>query len=394
MVQRISGLGVGLPLPQNLYPTQTTIPGQSIAGVSPDAASNRVCIPPGAAMPVPPGEWYINLGMYLVLQYLDPITNTWTMGASGGWEGENVYCFSDGFTYRIANVLCTPIGAVIINAGSGYVQASTTIAVTGGGGSTWAPIVGGQLTVSGGTLIANGGGYGVPPLALLPAPPPAAANPNGVGGHQASGYFTIASGTVSGFTFTNPGAGYASGFTIAAVPSPFDPNLSVGITLATIAFSLTASGSLTGALCTNGGNAISNPANLTLTVAGVGSSGSLNAVVPQTILTASVSGAGTGFGTVNAKLTTTGGAPGTAVFATSPDTLRIGGKPRPADVTLAVTALGTIGTQLGTIVDGGFFFSLPTAIIESSQLGGTPVGPTIVLTMGSRPDIAILQPAA
>jgi len=138
MGQRISGPGVGLALPQNLYPSE--LPNANL-----DTSSNKVTIPAGAAIPVPAGEYFVGLGMYLLLQYLDPITNTWVTGASGGWEGPTNYVFSDGYNVRVANLLACPIGAVITNAGSGYVQASTTIAVTGGGGSTWAPIVGTQL---------------------------------------------------------------------------------------------------------------------------------------------------------------------------------------------------------------------------------------------------------
>jgi hypothetical protein len=378
-----------LPLPQNLYPSE-------LGGASLDTSGNKVTIPAGAAIPVPPGEWNVGLGMYLLLQFLDPITNTWVMTASGGWQGTFHKIFSDGYNYRVANLLACPIGAAITNAGGNYVQASTTISVTGGGGSTWAPIVGGQLAVSGGTLVSNGAGYGVTPLALLPAPPPPQSNANGVGGVQASGYFTIAGGTVSGFTFTNPGAGYASGFTIAAQPSPYDPNNATGITLATIAFSLAAAGSLTGVLCTNPGAALATPANITLTVAGVGTAATISPIVLQTIVKASVTGAGTGYGTVGVLLTTFGGAPGTAVFANSPETLYLAGKPRPADIGIATT--GTGGTlavnALGSIYDGGFFYSAPSIAIASGAQSGSVSGATIVLTMGSVPDIAVLQPGS
>lgn len=389
MVARISGPGVGLPLPQNLYPSE-------LQGAALDTGGSRVTIPAGAALPIPAGEWNVGLGMYLLLQYLDPITNTWVTTASGGWQGPYEKIFSDGYNYRVANLLACPVGAVITNAGSGYVQASTTISVTGGGGSTWAPIIGGQLAVSGGTLVSNGAGYGVAPLALLPAPPPPAANANGVGGVQASGYFTIANGTVSGFTFTNPGAGYQSGVTITAQPSPYDPNLATGITLATIAFSLGASGSLTGVLCTNSGAPLANPANITLTVSGVGSQATISAIVLQTITKASVTGAGTGYGTVGVLLTTFGGAPGTAVFANSPETLYLAGKPRPADIGLATTGSGgTLAVNsLGTIYDGGFFYSAPSPAIGVGAQSGSVSGATIVLTMGSVPDIAVLQPGA
>lgn len=390
MVQRISGPGVGLELNQNLYPTE-------LSNAAADFSTNRVTIPAGGSVVVPPGEWFVGLGMYLVLQFLDPITGTWVIGSSGGWESGYVYVFSDGYNVRVANMLACPVGGVITSAGGGgYVQASTTISVTGGGGSTWLPVVGGQLAVSGGTLVSVGAGYGVAPIAFIPPPPPANVNPNGVGGSPASGYFSIASGTVSGFTFTNPGSGYPAGITITAYPSPFDPNLATGITLATIAFTTTAAGSLTGVLCTNSGAPLSNPANITLTVAGVGTYATVSAIVLQSIITASVSGGGTGYGTSNALLTTVGGEPGTAVFSTDPNNTYIAGKPRPANVALAITGTGTIAAQLGTVYDGGFFYALPTPIVlpgMEAGAAGSIAGPTIVLTMGSRPDIAILQKA-
>lgn len=389
MTQRIAGPGQGLPLPQNLYPTE-------LLGAAQDTAGNRITIEAGGALAVPAGAWIVGLGMYLTLEFLDPITNSWAIGASGGWQSSPSLFFSDGYNVRVANRLGCPIGAVITNAGSGYVQASTSIAVTGGGGSTWLPIIGGQLAVSGGTLVSNGAGYGIAPIAFLPAPAVAAANTNGVGGVQASGYFSIANGTVSGFTFTNPGAGYQSGFTIVAQPSPYDPNLAIGMTLATIAFSLTAAGSLTGVICTNSGNPLPNGSlgNLTLTVSGVGSQATISPIVLQTVASASVTGAGTGYGTVGALLTTFGGAPGTAVFATSPDTLYLSGKPRQAQIGLTATGTGgTLAPQNGSIYDGGFFYSAPTVVIAAGAQSGSISGASVLLTMGSRPDIAILQPA-
>ena len=390
MSQRISGPGVNLPLPQNLYPT--TLPG----GVQYDASTNKIALPPGTSQVVPPGEWWVGLGMYLVVQYLDPITNTWAMGTSGGIVGGPKYIFSDGYTTRVANMTSCPIGGVVTAAGGGgYVQSSTTVAVTGGGGSTWQPIVGGQLAVSGGTLVSSGAGYGVAPIAIIPAPAPAAANPNGVGGIAASGYFTIASGTVSGFSFTNPGAGYQAGLTITALPNPFDPNLATGITLATLAFTLTATGSLTGVLCTNSGAPITPPTAITLTVSGVGTNATVSPILLQTITKASVTTGGTGFGTVAALLTTVGGSPATAVFGTDPDNLYIGGKPRPADIGLAITGTGTVADQIGTIYDGGIFYSAPTAVLAVGPGASSAafLAPVIALTMGGVVDIAVLQPA-
>ena len=395
MVQRISGPGVGLPLPQNLYPSE-------LGGASLDTAGNRVTLPPGEAMPVPPGEWLVGLGMYLILQFLDPITNTWVTTSSGGWEGPPIYVFSDGYNIRIANMLGCPTGAVVTAPGGGYVQASTTISVTGGSGTTFQPIIGGQLALNAGSIVygSGGAGYGIAPLALLPAPPPAAANSNGVGGVQASGYFAISGGSVVGFTFTNPGAGYSSGATIVAQPSPYDPNLATGITMATVGFSVTASGSLTGVLCTNSGAPLNNGslANITLTVGGVGSQATVTPIIPQTIVTASVTGAGNGYGTIGVGMTTFGGAPSQGTFTNSPDYLYIAGKPRPANIGFSVVGTGptsTLAVQAGAIYDGGYFYSTPSTFLETAILSypASVVGATFALTMGSRPDVAILQPA-
>ncbi len=397
MTQRIGGPGLGLPLPQNLYPSE-------LGGASLDTSGNRVCLPPGEAMPVPPGEWLVGLGMYLWLQYLDPVTNTWVTTSSGGWEGPPIYVFSDGYNIRIANMLGCPVGAVITAPGGGYVQSSTTISAVSaaGGGSTWLPIIGGQLSIATTTIVyANGGaGYGIAPLALIPAPPPAQSNPNGVGGVQASGYFSISGGSVTGFTFTNPGAGYPSGFTITAQPSPYDPNLATGITLATVAFSVTAAGSLTGVLCTNSGAPLNNGslANITLTVGGVGSQATVTPIIPQTIVTASVTGSGNVYGTVGVGMTTYGGAPAQGTFTNSTEYLYLAGKPRSANIGFVVVGSGvgsTLAVQAGAIYDGGFFYSTPSQVLDTALIAypASVTAATFALTMGSRPDVAILQPA-
>ena len=181
---------------------------------------------------------------------------------------------SDGFTCRIANLTGCPCTATVTSYGSGYVQATTTITATPGN-STWLPIVGGQLGF--GTVVTanSGGGYGIAPEVFIPAPPPAQNNSNGVGGRQATGWVSISGGTVNGFTFTDPGAGYNSALTVALVPSPNDPNLATGVTAATLAFTLTKTDSITGVLCTNSGAALSDPNQITLTVTGAGSTATL-----------------------------------------------------------------------------------------------------------------------
>lgn len=386
MAGPISGPGIGLPLPQNLYPSE-------LNAAPYDAPTNRITLAPGQSWVVPRGDWNIGLGHYLILQYLDPVTNAWMTSSGAAYERGPVYVRGDGFNLRVANLLGCPTGAVVAALGSAYVQASTTIVATPGN-STWLPIVGGALAAVAQTTLTSGGGYGVAPIVLIPAPPGPANNANGVGGTPATAWAAISSGTVSGVTLNNPGAGYPSAPIAVIVPSPFDPNLAVGITQATVTFTLTGSGQIRGAICTNSGAPLANPNQLTLTIAGAGTSGSLSAVALQTVTAASVSGVGTGFGTVAALLTTIGGVPPQGSIA-GPSSLYLSWLPRPAQVGLTVTAAGTLGTQLGAVYDGGLFDTntAPTPLIVQNPISGSViVAPTLVLTMGGVPDILRVQP--
>jgi hypothetical protein len=390
MTQRIGG-NAGLPYPQSLYPTE-------LFGAPPDCPTNKICLAPGDTLPIPAGDWFVNLGQYCFLQFLDPITNVWSMGPNAAWQGGHQFVVSDGFNVRAANMTGCPLSATVTAPGDGnYVQATTTITAKGGT-STWVPIIGGAL--GGLSLIAPGAGYGVAPEVFIPAPPPASNNANGVGGIPASAQAFISSGTVSGVTFTNPGAGYPSGVTLVLVPSANDPNLSSGITNATVSFSLVNAGSITGVLCTNPGVAIT-PANITLTVTGAGANGTVTANVLQTVTLASVTGFGLGYGTSSALLTTVGGVPSTGSISQNPEGLGLSWRPRPAQIGLAVTgATGSLAANtLGTIYDGGLFLcsSAPGFVIATQPTtSGSLVSltaATIALTMGSRADNVTIQPA-
>jgi hypothetical protein len=395
----LSGPGLGLPLPQNLYPTE-------LQNAPYDFSNNRVTLAPGTCLQVPAGDWYVSLGMYLVLEFLDPVTNAWYVAASGGWENGLMHLSSDGFNCRLANLTGCVVGASITAAGSGYAQATTTITVTsvalaGNSPPSFLPIIGGALVASGGTLAANGAGYGIAPIAFIPAPPPASNNANGVGGIAANGYPVLSSGTLTGFTFTNQGAGYPSAPPIVLLPSPFDPNLLAGssITLASLVVTLTASGSLTGVLVTNNGAPLANAslANITLTVGGAGSAASLTAIVMQTVVSATVSGVGVGYSsTTFAGITSAGGVPPAGAISATSESFGLAWKPRPlqAGIQVAGTATTTLtSAQAATIFDGGLFEGAPSIVLL--PLSGTAPSTlaTLALVMGSRPDIAVLQPA-
>lgn len=394
MPSPLSGPGVGLQIPQFLYPSEL---GANIAPY--DTGTNRVTLYPGEALTIPAGTFLLSPAMYLVLQYLDPVTGTWVMGSSASYGRGIQYLKSDGFNIRLANLTGCPVSASIIAYGSGYVQASTTVTVTGGGGSTWLPIVGGQLGTTGTFTIDvpnTGAGYGIAPLVFIPPPPGPTNNANGVGGVAAAGFTTIASGTISSFSFSNPGAGYTSAPTPVVLPSPFDPNLSTGITNGSLVFSLTGSGSITAVLCTNPGAALATPANITLTVNGAGTGASIVANVMQTITTASVTGAGVGYGNAaTLLLTTVGGVPAGGTITNNPEFNNRAWLPRPAQVGLVSSgAGGTLSTQAGAIYDGGLFLGAPKAVLAIANGGGNPsTVATIALTMGSVPDIAQIQQA-
>jgi hypothetical protein len=229
----------------------------------------------------------------------------------------------------------------------------------------------------------------VPPIIMIPPPPPAQANANGVGGIPAQAIAVLGTGgSISSVSIINPGAGYPSAPIAVVVPSPFDPNLSLGITNATVAFSLTSSGVIMGALVTNNGGPLPNGSlgSVTLSIGGAGSSGSLTANVMQTIVTASIATVSTGFSGVGI-LQTGGGAPVQGTITNGPDSLYLSFEPRQANIT------GTLGTlSNGAVYDGGLFESAPTVAVLAGPGATNTVG-IAVLTMGSRGDIAVLQPA-
>jgi hypothetical protein len=410
MAGPLSGPGVGLQLPQSLYPSE-------LNNAPYDFPSNYVGLAAGDALPIPRGDFLISLGSYCVLQYDDPLTplGCWTIAATAAWDSGLLYVQSDGFNYRIANMTGCPVGGLVNAYGSAYVQATTSIAVVGGGGSTWAPIVGGQLTMTTATIVTanSGAGYGVAPIAMIPAPPGPNNNVNGVGGIRASGFCTIASGTVSGFTFTDPGAGYPTGnYTVVALPNPTDPNINTGITLATLTFSVTGSGSITGVLCTQPGAPLATPNNITLTLSGAGTNGTVSAIMMQTVVTVSQVGGATITGATGAGVTSFGGYPQAAGPATPitgtitnapvyllTGNVAIGGaggyglwaRPRPLQAQLSASA-GVIAAGTGIIYDGGLFYGVPVAAFAANTTGALTGSGSVALTMGSRPDFVLIQP--
>jgi hypothetical protein len=364
---RISGPGISLPPPQALYPAYLTnepyVP-----------ATNVITLAPGEAITVPSGDWLFNIGKYLTVQALDPVTGIWSPFTGGA--NDNGYLHSDGQNFRVANPTGCPIGAIVTAAGSGYVQASTTVNASAGG-STWQPIVGGALSLTT-SITSAGSGYTIPPIVFIPAPQ----NP----GVQAAGYATIAAGTVSAVSITQQGAGYLTTPTIALLPSPYDPNLG-SIVNATATVTTTGAGQITAVLCTNSGAAQTFAAQPTLTIAGVGTGATATPTLLWTATGASVTAGGAGYTTAT-EVTSIGGRPAATPVWLNPLIEAQILTPRPAAMSVAVA--GTSITSITTVYDGGLYAGTPTTLVLTNAVATTAA--TLVLTLGSTVDFAELQP--
>jgi hypothetical protein len=364
----LSGPGIGLQTPQNLYPSQ-------LYNAPADDPSNLITLTGGDAVVLPAGNWFVEAGSIAVLQYYDPITNTWSGFESG--RSPHMYVKSDGFNVRLANLTGCPVASIVVAGGSSYVQATTTVTPSSGN-STWQPIVGGMLSVV--SMSANGGNYGVAPLVFIPPPP----SP----GVPATAIATLSSGTISGVTLTNVGAGYTSVPTPVIVPHPFDPNLNAGITQATVVMALNASTTLAGAisavLCTNPG--VPTATLPTLTIAGAGTSASVVCVTLSTVLTATVS-AGAGY-TNPSDLIVFGGQPAGTPAYTNPAIQMTGYRPRNASI--GITA-GATTTTVGAVYDSGLFAGTGNGVILGLATPTTVAGVTI--TQGTTTATVKIQPA-
>ena len=371
MTQIISGPGIGLPPPQNLYPSE-------LNGSFNDAPTNHLTLAPGDTINIPPKDFLIDASSYVVVQYLDPVTGVWR-GFSSGRSGLQ-YIMADGFTRRLANLTACPVSAVVAGGGSGFSAATATITANVGG-STWKAIVGGSLSVS--TISAVGANYTIAPEVFIPAPP----SP----GVQATAYATIANGTVASVSLTNFGAGYISAPSAVLIPCPQDPNLGT-ISQATVVLVLNAAnaGAITAALCTNNGSPLVTLSALTLTAAG-GTGATITPVVMQTVTSATATAGGGGWGNAAAPaaVTTTGGIPASVSAINNPIIEMTGYRPRPAQIATTTSSTGAISAPV--VIDGGLFVGTPTAVI----IGGGAVPTTLAsisLVMGGANDTVLLQP--
>ena len=389
------GAGLGLPFPQR------TSPGLATSGTSSPNGASELSVPPCGAALIPPGPYMVMVGPYLTVQYLDPVTTTWLPYTSV--TNNTAYIISDGVNFRIFNPTGAVLGAAVTNAGSGAVSGSVSVSPSTGN-STWAAVVGGactttiplQITVAGGTTTTlYGANYTIAPRVVIDAPP--------APGVQATAYATIASGTVSGITVTNQGAGYLSvvvttnGTTttccntnVALIPSPYDPNLGA-ITNATAGTPpLTGAGTITALLCTNSGQAVSSAPTLTISGAGAAAA---TAILCQTATSLTLTSGGAGYG-ANNPITSGGGYFNTTSYSpvlTNPATDSMLLVPRPLQALVTTVNSSTAPVITATsIKDGGLFVAPPAPIVLSSAVVTTAA--TIGVGLGTAPGTAYLQP--
>lgn len=372
-----TGPGVGLQLPQALYPTE-------LYNAPNDLYSNEITLNAGDTLPVPNGRFSVFLGNYSVMQVLDPVGNFWRTMPRAPYQ-KHLTFYGDGFTRRVANLTGCPVAAIIAGGGSSFAAATAQITATVGG-STWQAIVGGSLSIT--SVTAAGSGYTEAPLVFIP-PPPAPGIP-------ATAYATISAGTVASVSLVNFGAGYTTAPTITILPNPSDTNFG-SITTATATCALTNSGAITGALCTNSGAPLATLSALTLTASGgAGSGATITPVILQTVTANSIVAGGVGFGAAAAPalITSVGGLATSTSAIKNPFTELTGFVPRPYMGQGTSNAGGTI-TALTTI-DGGLFAFTPTAVAISGAgglaLSSTAVAPSITFTMGGTQDTVWIQP--
>ena len=341
----------------------------------PRVAPRIIRLEPGQTwLPDYPGNYFINLGLYANVQRLDPSTGNWRYSGDGTMFS-NVEYF-DGYAMRIANTTGCAVGAIVVGGGSGYTAAPTV--TPSAGGSMWQAIVGGAVSTAAVIQVA-GSGYQYPPILWIDNPP--------YPGIQATGYTTISNGTISAVTIDNQGAGYTTAPT-AVVFNDFRDGVGSG---GQVTLSLTASGAITGVLCTNHGNPITSGTIPTLAF-GSGTA-TATVIMDWTVNSVTISTAGAGYTSAAANVMATGA--GGYVSATPTyvgtnaniDYVRW----RAAQIAIVTNASG--GLASSAIIDGGRYQAIPTAVIQNAQAYTANTLAVLALAMGGQTATVFISPA-
>ena len=316
--------------------------------------------------PIPSGQFWILTGLYTFLQWYDPVTTLWRNLQTPA-QSQGVPVSSDGYSWRLANLTGTMVGASITTAGSGLTNgiypagtglgtaASPTVTMTAGGGSITATvnaIVGGAINAT--VTITNGGkNYTRAPILVFSQPP--------TGGVPASGYCTISGGIINAVTVTNVGAGYTVAPTITVLNAVGDTTGAGGVL--TVNATLAGSGGYTALTVANNGAGMTSVP--TFTFAPTTGSPAATAIMCFTITTgvAQTSASNMNTGNIGFAL----GALATAQSVNTNPAITTGlFQPRPAMTAFNTTTGGGI-----TFLDGGLHQIIPTGIAYAVLSNGT-----------------------
>ena len=361
-------------------------------------ATNAIGLEAGTTYIIPAGNYFVQLGMYSELQFLDPVTGIWRAALSAGENGNFAI---DGANYRLANLTGCPVGAIITQGTAslgttGIGATATNLTVTpSSGSSVWCPIVGGAIsltcvtgvTASTGVVGSTvGAGYLYPPAAIISAPPP--------GGLQATAHVTgiptTAALLCAQVIIDNQGAGYpvaSTGFSSATITFVNDPRDTVGAG-ATVRLGATGTGSLTGLYPINQGVPLTGVPTLAFSVGSAAATVLMNFTVTSfvtgwTSVVWQTAAAAMLFSSSNTS-TATG-------ICTNP--LHMGGTtfPRPARISCAA---GGPVVATSVIEDGGFGIQLVPLLATVGQFQLTGISGTVPPTavVGGVADTSWLQP--
>lgn len=397
-INTIGGTGVGLPSPLPLYPPATN-------GSPSVSQTNRVTLPPGGDFLLPSGTWNVKAGQFASMEFLDPVTNTWSILT--GQDGSNTNQFtSDGTNYRIRNPLGFPTSAIITNGGTGFTAVPTITATPGS--STWLAIVGGalgQLNIT--TLLSNAGlsvlsggsgaNYSVPPTIHIAAPP----SP----GIPATAVATISGGSLATVTLVNPGAGYSSAPAVTVVPQSTDLNQAnavAGFRNAGLTAQLSGVGQVTGVLLVNEGNNPLTTSPALVFAGGNGSNAAATVIVPNTIVNYAVTAGGSGYNITPAIFVTGGNilsqTSGVGGQTNNPILSNFNVPQRQAIIAtnLSGSGIGVIVTPNSGITDGGIYTAPPSGFAFPGPTGFVSAfgaSATVTLTLGQVADTVFITPA-
>jgi len=333
--------------------------------------SNVYNLNAGQVQIISPAGWYaMVLSKYHVIQQYDPITTTWRAVGNSGDGASIQYQYSDGVNYRVANQTGALVGALITNAGSGYISAPVVTASAGG--SIWKAIVGGAINTT--VTVTNGGvGYTYAPAVQIAAPP--------AGGIQATAYATLTSGVVTSVTVTDQGAGYASPPIITFVNDPREGvnGIPTGYNAAAIT-TLTGAGTITGLLCTDHGQGGLTALPTLSFAGGGGTSAAATGIMCWTITAYAAGTAGAGLAGSVARITAEDAFPTTASAYVNTTTQSNWVNTRAADIKAPISGAGITATGQ-VIYDGGIYTSVPTPIVIPTASIIT-TAPVVTFTMG------------